>query len=45
MLGFGYLLLVMMIIATISIAETSRTHEGLVAEVPYGQEALDLSSE
>jgi len=45
MVGFGYLLLVMMIIATISIAETSRTYEGLVAEVPYGQEALDLSHE
>ena len=44
MLGFGYLLLVMMIIATISIAETSRTHEGQIAtEVPFGQEALELN--
>lgn len=46
MLGFGYVLLVMMIIATISIAETSRTHEGLLIgdEVYKAEEALDLIS-
>lgn len=47
MLGFGYMLLVMLIAATISIAEHSRTHEGVVPEsseqrVPVGQEALEL---
>lgn len=48
MLGFGYMLLVMLIVATISIAENSRTHEGLLPSsvfhhaVPIGQEALDL---
>jgi hypothetical protein len=47
MLGFGYMLLVMLIVATISIAENSRTHEGLLPSstrlrVPVGQEALDL---
>ncbi|KZS21989.1 putative Splicing factor 3B subunit [Daphnia magna] len=47
MLGFGYMLLVMLIVATISIAENSRTHEGLVPSsarhrVAIGQEALDL---
>ncbi len=44
MLGFGYMLLVMLIIATISIAETSRTYEGIVPEIPVGQEALDMIS-
>ena len=49
MLEFGYMLLVMLIAATISIAENSRTHEGLVPSstrqrVPIGQEALDLIS-
>ena len=48
MLGFGYMLLVMLIAATISIAEHSRTHIGLVPDspeqqrVPIGQEALEL---
>lgn len=47
MLAFGYMLLVMLIVATISLAENSRTHEGLVPSsthrrVPLGQEALDL---
>lgn len=48
MLGFGYMLLVMLIVATISIAENSRTHEGLVPGPPcperiiIAQEALDL---
>jgi hypothetical protein len=47
MLGFGYMLLVMLIAATISIAENSRTYEGLVPSstrqrVPIAQEALDL---
>ena len=45
MVVFGYMLLVMLIIATISIAETSRTHEGTAVEAPYGQEALDLVSD
>ena len=45
MLGFGYKLLVMLIIATISIAETSRTYEGIVPELAVGQEALDMISE
>ena len=45
MLGFGYMLLVMLIIATISIAETSRTYEGIVPELAVGQEALDMISE
>ena len=50
MLGFGYMLLVMLIVATISIAENSRTHEGLLPssalhQAPIGQEALDLISE
>lgn len=45
------MLLVMLIVATISIAENSRTHEGLVPSstyrrrVPLGQEALDLIAE
>jgi len=50
MLGFGYMLLVMLIVATISLAEHSRTHEGLLPSsqpcyqqrVQYGQEALEL---
>lgn len=47
MLGFGYMLLVMLIVATISIAENSRTHEGIVPgttyqRVPLGQDALEL---
>lgn len=49
MLGFGYMLLVMLIVATISLAEHSRTHEGVVPSsqpcyqrVQYGQEALEL---
>lgn len=46
MLDFGFLLLAMLIAATISIAEHSRTHEGvsprLIQPVPVGQEALDL---
>lgn len=41
------MLLVMLIVATISIAENSRTHEGILPSssyrrVPLGQEALDL---
>ena len=49
MLGFGYMLLVMLIIATVSLAEHSRTHEGLKPNavqrqqrIHFGQEALDL---
>jgi hypothetical protein len=49
MLEFGYMLLVMLIVATISIAENSRTHEGFIPRstrqrVSIGQDALDLIS-
>lgn len=49
MLAFGYVLIVMLIAATISIAEHSRTSDGVALNhrantdaVPYGREALDL---
>lgn len=49
MLAFGYVLIVMLIAATISIAEHSRTSEGVAlnqlqhdVRVPYGRDALEL---
>lgn len=43
MLAFGYVLIVMLIAATISIAEHSRTSDGVaLSQVPYGRDALEL---